>query len=72
MTIILFMILGLFLTLFNLDYHLIKAIEEWTSYDLSVSSYWAFWFLLGVLFEIIDSITNYRRNRDEDERNRSN
>lgn len=53
MAIIWFLIVGGILSLFDLDYHLTKAFNEWTGKNVSTSSYWAFWFLLGVFNEII-------------------
>lgn len=35
-----------------MDYHLTKAASEWTGKNISESTYWAFWFLLGLLVSI--------------------
>lgn len=52
MTILGALLLGFILTLFNVDYHLINAVKEWTGKHVSVSTYWTFWFLLGLLASI--------------------
>lgn len=52
MTILGALLLGFILTLFNMDYHLTKAASEWTGKNISESTYWAFWFLLGLLVSI--------------------
>lgn len=45
--------IGFILTLFNMDYHLLKAVQEWTGKDLSISTYWAFWFIVGCFWLMV-------------------
>lgn len=56
MTLIGFLLLGAILTLFNIDYHLVEAVKEWTGKQISVSSYWAFWFVLGLIFMLLQVV----------------
>lgn len=56
MTILSFLIIGGILSLFNIDYHLVTAFKEWTGKEISISSYWAFWFLLGLIFMILQVV----------------
>lgn len=68
MRIIEFLFLGLILTLFNMEVHFVKAVNEWTGNTVSVSSYWIFWILVGISAEIMNLILliNRRRNTNEE------
>ncbi|AEO93587.1 gp328 [Bacillus phage G] len=50
---ILFLILGWFLTIFNVDAYIIDSFKELFNKDISISTYYAIFFVVGLVLDII-------------------